>query len=439
MSYLDPQSWDDVDSAGNPLDWSSREGKLYYPAYEMLNRAMAERHRTPPPIRRPDHSIYRKQPSTSFSYQYWRSAWDFSLYYRPWNVGSSGAGQSNTFRPFMDNAIADYTGYTTAPSIFTMETMLNAIGDSEFVTDKRINGWALQRYKMLNKMLWVLNNKDVIRGVTGEGGTKTKIGQGATWGEALANYNAASWGGGSNNTPGHSVTFSRFAFDLGYSWAITIERVRSSKFTTSLNDASLATNPLLFEIQSIDRGNNIIRCHFNWPTPAWGMYNFYFGWLHKGDSIIVDQGGVDYVFTLSSYPTTSDILRLYIDFTVDEVISSAITTSAILKIAPTAKTLRKMDLYIRFNAPSGGQYVNNDYTAGEGQFIKLWNNLTESQVNDFYVGGIEACTLPAPDTAGPDSKYGWASRVDSFIAGWRFDDSFLIEKLDTPGVLRFQP
>jgi len=43
MSYLDPQSWDDVDSAGNPLDWDSRENKLWYPAYEMLKRACNER------------------------------------------------------------------------------------------------------------------------------------------------------------------------------------------------------------------------------------------------------------------------------------------------------------------------------------------------------------------------------------------------------------
>ena len=43
MSYLDPQSWDDVDAGGNPLDWMSRENKLWYPAYEMIRRAGYDR------------------------------------------------------------------------------------------------------------------------------------------------------------------------------------------------------------------------------------------------------------------------------------------------------------------------------------------------------------------------------------------------------------
>ena len=43
MSYADPQSWTDVDAGGNPLDWTSRENKLLYPAYEMLRKSILEK------------------------------------------------------------------------------------------------------------------------------------------------------------------------------------------------------------------------------------------------------------------------------------------------------------------------------------------------------------------------------------------------------------
>ncbi len=144
MSYLDPQSWTDVDSAGNPLDWSSRSQKLLYPGYEMLRKALVERctvSSTGVPaslqIARASGKIYS---GTWFSdFQSTISA----LIPKFVNSDDSGGDWSG-------ETLVDFAPFWNESDIIT------AIGDVSRLPAPSIfkSDWSLQQYKILNKLVW---------------------------------------------------------------------------------------------------------------------------------------------------------------------------------------------------------------------------------------------------------------------------------------------
>jgi len=457
MSYLDPQSWDDVDSAGNPLAWDSRTDKLTFPGYEMLVRALKERFRFTPVQRQPG-MIYRQPMTLFWNQNRWRSFFDYRMYYRP-TTGDQFIDQDN-FRPFTDNAVQDWSDGTVAPSWFTMESMLAAIGDDSFIectpgSQLRglVPGWSLQRYKILNKMVWVLNNNWTIQYVEGSTPHMFKYGRGATWADALAAYNAAPWSVVSTNfttrPPGHYVQFAKDLYDAGSTFAVKIYRRRDGLFATR-------TDPVECVIRNVYHAEKIIECFLPDATASSYSWKNYYGLLNAGDTINVKSDmGDEYTLTLAAYPRFNSVSSPFL-FQFEEEIPATIeggsiaTPHSFLYLDPPRKKLRKMDLYQRCRKPptiDGSRtyestYINNDTPEFiEDQYRKIWNDLTEDEVVPFRIGDYEACTLPEPNTAGGNQWYGWESDISSLSGrGFRLGtDGFLIEKMDTPGVFRFTP
>jgi len=138
MSYANPQSWDDIDFGGNPLDWSSRTDKLLYPAYEMMRKSLIEhldfRSFSVPAILQTDLPHDNELNITL--------AWKESF--------------QDEITDQLDNfwkIDKDFTGDTSFGS-YDEATMLADIGDSERypATEIHLAEWEIQQYEMLNRL-----------------------------------------------------------------------------------------------------------------------------------------------------------------------------------------------------------------------------------------------------------------------------------------------
>ncbi len=198
MSYLDPQSWTDVDAGGNPLEWSTRKNKLLYPGYEMLRRALIERctaigTSVPSPLdvpRAPD-KIYRASPSWLLEFH--NKITDLIGAFV--NYEDSGGDWSGVSYGQPENV---------AP-IWTEASLMTAIGDPSRIAPYTNFGprmfyadWSLQQYKILNKLIWV---RDQFHAGWTTGNTWQCVGRwkymfsAPTWAQAVAAWLAGSWTG----------------------------------------------------------------------------------------------------------------------------------------------------------------------------------------------------------------------------------------------------
>ncbi len=138
MSYLDPQSWTDVDGGGNPMDWGSRQGKLLYPAYKMISKAVDERNDALNPSAQGDSAA--------------------TLARGPGKIYKGWFGPvSAPFGSYVNHTIngGDFDGLEVI-SMWTEIAILAAIGDSSLIPTPEIPqaDWCLQQYKILNLLRW---------------------------------------------------------------------------------------------------------------------------------------------------------------------------------------------------------------------------------------------------------------------------------------------
>lgn len=144
MGFLNPQSWVDVDGGGNPLDWSARQGKLLYPAYEMLRLALVER---------------CTASSTSVPVVLQTARAPGRIYIDTWfaSFHSTMSTLITAFVNHTDNG-GNWNGIVpgSAAPVWTEAAILTAIGDASRVpiVDIPTGAWSLQQYKILNKLLW---------------------------------------------------------------------------------------------------------------------------------------------------------------------------------------------------------------------------------------------------------------------------------------------
>lgn len=155
MSYIDPQAWDDVDFAGNPLDWSSRKNKLLYPAYEMLRLALKERcdacGYSLPTI------LSNKIDSNIFISYEWKNAFQNTI---------------TTIIPrFVNHTInnGDFNGLDNIP-MWTETDILNEIGATERIPISYLflADWEIQQYKILNVLRWIIFNENILESQNGK-------------------------------------------------------------------------------------------------------------------------------------------------------------------------------------------------------------------------------------------------------------------------------
>lgn len=189
MSYADPQSWTDVDYAGNPVDWSVHDQHLWYPKIEMLTRAAIERASaqsislTPYGYAYPVATVYNA-PGDLLKLSGLETLIDSELLNAEW---------VRPDRPAVTPL--NYTGYQAADiEVYSYADLLAAAG---IVTLVKLAGgdfktWFAQRYALLRlmgirKMLWGW------RGDSLGGAVTRRIGVGATFADAVASFNAATW------------------------------------------------------------------------------------------------------------------------------------------------------------------------------------------------------------------------------------------------------
>ena len=144
MSYSDPQSWNDVDFAGNACDWTTRKNKLLYPAYEKLRRALVERceasNTTVPAILDNTNPVGNNE---LVSYA-WKTAYQSTITTLiPKYVNHTDSG-------------GNWDGQTSIPN-WTETTILAAIDPAETripATYIYSATWEIQQYKILNLLKW---------------------------------------------------------------------------------------------------------------------------------------------------------------------------------------------------------------------------------------------------------------------------------------------
>ncbi len=176
MSFLDPQSWIDVDAGGNPLDWTSRQSKLLYPGYEMLRKALVERcAATGTAI--PAVLNVARAPGRIYT-----GGW-FSAFH------SKVSSLIPKFVNQTDNG-GDWDGLATFAPNWNEADILTAIGDATRIPapDIPLAEWSLQQYKILNLLLW----KAVVVNLTNDRATKQDESV-VSWAEAVTKYLAEPW------------------------------------------------------------------------------------------------------------------------------------------------------------------------------------------------------------------------------------------------------
>lgn len=197
MSYLDPQRWGDVNAAGDALDWTNRKGKLLYPGYEMLRKAIVERCLVAGIGLPPDYPpIALRIPRAP------------GEIYVPFGFGS--ANFLPAFQQTITDLIPQFTNHTdhngkwngidrateTFAQVWTEATILEAIGDDErLVAGGNGSGniflaeWAVQQYKILNMLRWRHTGITSISTFDGQ----EKKGAAGTWNPTVAAYIADPW------------------------------------------------------------------------------------------------------------------------------------------------------------------------------------------------------------------------------------------------------
>ena len=153
MSYENPQSWNDVDAGGNPIDWNNIKGASFWPALEMLGRAVNERVRC--------FYVFDTEQEASQSNERYNLVPALTLgepaigdYYDDW---------LHKFDTVLDKLIQNSRNHTVSvgigeePMAWTISDILTAIGDSEWIVTQGISKdniplsvWATQKYKAIN-------------------------------------------------------------------------------------------------------------------------------------------------------------------------------------------------------------------------------------------------------------------------------------------------
>jgi len=195
MSYLDPQSWDDVDGGGNPTTWNNLGHCLWYPRYEMLRRALSERVNADVRARAPGQ-IYAKgiDPLAPGVGVGWKSAVS-GRYFKAFDTSLLLNLNTNRLADFLYPS--DVTGLTAKPVALDkdlVDAFLLAEFGEELVdyTFGRLALWTKQRYEILNRMRykWTGNPFDSITGVPSVQGEIKASGYHSSWSAAVSAFNA---------------------------------------------------------------------------------------------------------------------------------------------------------------------------------------------------------------------------------------------------------
>ncbi len=189
MSYLSPTSWTDVDSAGNPLNWSSRKQKLLYPAYEMLRRAMNSRV-DGVGINLPAIKITNEMKPEKLG----MSTADKNTFQFSMSQMMGDAGWNGTYLNHTDSG-GDWSGGTDLDlKLWTIADILSEISEARIGVTKHFSAdWEIQQYKMLNLLRWsryISNDWDVSYK---QGVGDWKATEALAWADAQTKLSSASW------------------------------------------------------------------------------------------------------------------------------------------------------------------------------------------------------------------------------------------------------
>ena len=186
MSFADPTSWTDVDSAGAALDWTARDHKLLYPGYEMLRKALVER----------CNAALYTVPATLTE----RAA---GTIYDGW-LDAYQATMTDVLRLFVDHTDSggNWDGQNVAIPLWTEPGLLAAIGAaSRISTGIPLAAWSLQQYQLLNMLRWtvVASGRTIANGAI-------RHSAGGSWAAADAAWPAAAW----TSTAAYSPTAAKY-------------------------------------------------------------------------------------------------------------------------------------------------------------------------------------------------------------------------------------